>query len=62
LNSLNTTVVTSESKDIGLCTCDLTPNTCDYLCCCDTDCPTEMSNAWLNNPADVCLNKSKTFK
>jgi hypothetical protein len=62
LNSLNSTVVISESRDIGTCTCDLTPNTCDYLCCCDIDCPSKITSVWLDDPNNICLDKSKNKK
>ena len=56
INNLNSTVMISESKDIGICTCDLTSNTCDYRCCCDKNCPSFITNIWeINNE---CLNKS----
>ena len=59
INTVNSTVVISQSIDIGPCTCDLTPNTCDYQCCCDIDCPSSVKTMWLNDPKDVCLDKSK---
>ena len=59
INSINSTVVISESKDLGTCTCDLTPNTCDYLCCCDTECPSTLTNTWIDDPNNICLDKSK---
>lgn len=59
LNSTFSTVVISESKDIGACSCDLTPESCDYQCCCDQDCPTSITSIWINNQKNVCLDKSK---
>lgn len=59
INNVNSTVVISESKDLGTCTCDLTPNTCDYLCCCDTECPSDLITTWLDDPNNICLDKSK---
>ena len=61
INSVNSTVVISESRDIGTCTCDLTPNTCDYLCCCDIECPSDIINTWLDDPNNICLDKSKNY-
>jgi hypothetical protein len=58
LNNAVSTVVISESIDIGTCTCDLTPNTCDYLCCCDTECPTTITDKWISDPNNICLDKS----
>ena len=58
INTVNSTVVISQSIDIGPCTCDLTPNTCDYHCCCDTDCPSSITTIWLNDSNHVCLDKS----
>lgn len=61
LNSLNSTVVISESKDIGLCTCDLTPNACDYLCCCDPDCPSAITSKWISDSNNICLDKRTIY-
>jgi len=39
---VNTEAVTTpvvEDTSMGGCTCDLTLNSCDTYCCCDTDCP-----------------------
>jgi hypothetical protein len=58
INTVNSTVVISQSIDIGPCTCDLTPNTCNYHCCCDPDCPSSIKTLWLNDVNDVCLDKS----
>ena len=59
INSTFSTVVISESRDLGVCSCDLTPNACDYQCCCDTECPTSIITLWISDPNNVCLDKSK---
>lgn len=61
LNTTYSTTIISQSKDIGVCTCDLTPNSCDYLCCCDQDCPNSITTTWMNDPSNVCLDKRKFF-
>ena len=61
LNTTYSSVVISESKDLGACSCDLTPSACDYQCCCDTDCPTTITSIWINDPNNVCLDKSKNI-
>ena len=33
----------------GTCTCDITSNTCDIYCCCDTDCSAEILDLWKAN-------------
>ena len=30
------------------CSCDIHKNSCDYLCCCDEDCPDDAINDWKN--------------
>ena len=59
LNPTATTVTISESIDIGPCDCDLTPLSCDYKCCCDSDCPQSVVQTWINDQSNVCLNKRK---
>jgi len=50
-------VVLSDVSDIGECVCDMTQDTCDYLCCCDKDCPATIIGTWLNDTNSVCLDK-----
>ena len=57
LNNIDQTVVTTATKDIGTCTCDLNPFACDYLCCCDSLCPQAALAAWINNTKNVCKDK-----
>ncbi len=59
LNTSSSTVVISESKDLGPCSCDLTPDACDYHCCCDLDCPDKVTAAWIGDSSNICLDKSK---
>jgi hypothetical protein len=61
INSTYSTVVISESKDIGACSCDLTPDSCDYLCCCDPECPSKITSIWISDPNNICLDKSKIY-
>lgn len=58
INSSTSTVIISESKDLGPCSCDLTPGVCDYLCCCDSDCPEKVTTDWINDSKNICLDKS----
>ncbi len=58
LNTSSSTVVISESKDLGPCACDLTPGVCDYLCCCDADCPQKTTAEWISDSRNICLDKS----
>lgn len=39
---------------MGGCTCDVTLNSCDTYCCCDTDCPSEILNFWNANYNTYC--------
>lgn len=59
LNNLVSTVVISSSKEISTCPCDLTPNVCDYLCCCDPHCSEVTVLSWKENSNNICLDKSK---
>lgn len=36
----------SQYTDPGKCVCDLTKNSCDEYCCCDTDCTSEIISSW----------------
>ena len=56
------------------CDCDLTQNSCDYLCCCDDDCDDEWKEYWRNHLscidekdsigifADRCIDKNLIWK
>ncbi len=59
INKTYSTVTISESIDIGVCSCDLTPGSCDNLCCCDKDCPEKVTSLWIADQNNVCLDKSK---
>lgn len=39
------------------CVCDLTPLACDYLCCCDSQCPDDAKKQWQNSSNNVCSDK-----
>jgi len=54
----NKTVTFGIEQTVQTCECDVTPNTCDYLCCCDADCPTTLTTIWING-ANLCENRSK---
>lgn len=32
--------------DLNICACDVTLNTCDKYCCCDSDCGSAISESW----------------
>ena len=57
INTVNITTTISKNQDLSKCNCDLTPNTCDYLCCCDTDCSQDIISIWTNmiNGCDICI-------
>lgn len=57
-NELNTTVDLLSGK-IGDCSCDLTAGICDYLCCCDKDCPKDIQENWVNNTSNICIDNCK---
>ena len=41
------------------CLCDITLGSCDYLCCCDEDCPSEAVQDWSNHLK--CTNEKDTI-
>ena len=41
------------------CNCDLTENSCDYQCCCDNDCPSNIIEYWEGK--QKCTNKKNTL-
>jgi len=43
--------VTIDKNAFGTCSCDLTRNSCDAYCCCDTDCGTAILDVWNNDYA-----------
>ena len=42
------------NSDLGECTCDVTLNSCDIFCCCDSDCPSNLLTHWNNNYESFC--------
>ena len=40
------TVPQSQNIALGSCPCDLTLNSCDVYCCCDSDCSSEILAYW----------------
>lgn len=53
------TANTSENSDDSDCICDITRNSCDVYCCCDSDCAKSLIKEWdLDDPEDnICLNE-----
>ena len=47
-------VAENSSDTIGKCTCDITMNSCDAYCCCDTDCTEPIRSFWNLNYQDYC--------
>ena len=48
----------SETKDDSDCVCDITANSCDSYCCCDTDCKSSYRTDWEDidhAEDDLCL-------
>lgn len=60
LNSQNQTVQADDIANIIQCTCDLTPNTCDFNCCCDLECPVKLLTKWAIDPSNVCQDKQES--
>ena len=58
INKVNVTTTLTLNEDLGKCSCDLTQNNCDYLCCCDTDCSSDTLSQWANT-TDACSNMGK---
>lgn len=48
------TVEVKNNRDLGSCSCDLTLNSCDPSCCCDTDCPQAVLDLWLSDSDAFC--------
>lgn len=51
------TVNLSKNELKEECVCDLTKFACDYLCCCDPDCPDDAKVQWNNTLNNVCAEK-----
>lgn len=50
--------MTVDNSALGSCTCDVTLNSCDAYCCCDTDCEAPVLALWNKYPDQYCaLNK-----
>lgn len=73
LNNLDLTLVDTnkvtndlsvENSALGGCTCDVTLNSCDAYCCCDTDCAAEIRDYWSKNSNSFCAKNliGTTFK
>ena len=55
--TVNTNVATTPvtaNTGFGTCMCDLTLNSCDVYCCCDTECSTAILNYWNANYNTYC--------
>lgn len=66
IETTESTALFSESKDLAICTCDLHIGICDYHCCCDQDCPTDLLDTWKRNEIKNCIeqktnNRMKDF-
>lgn len=63
-SNINTTAttVTNDSLQQSQCVCDLTPNACDYNCCCDLECPVVLLTQWLLDANNVCIDKQTSEK
>ncbi len=44
----------NEVNALDVCACDITKNSCDTYCCCDTDCNDNVLNSWKNNYELYC--------
>ena len=56
--------VSVQNSALGGCTCDVTLNSCDAYCCCDTDCSSEVRDYWNKNSNSFCAKNfvGSTFK
>ena len=43
---------------LDVCACDLTKNSCDTYCCCDTDCDNKVLTSWKDNYELFCAKNS----
>lgn len=50
--AITTPVVANTA--LGQCTCDITLNSCDIYCCCDTDCSATILQFWNSNYQTYC--------
>ena len=48
------TDVTVKDTALGACICDITSNSCDAYCCCDTDCNPKVLEFWNQNYNTYC--------
>ena len=53
-DTLTATVSDAELNAFGQCRCDITLNSCDPYCCCDTDCDADVRNFWMENYNEYC--------
>ena len=44
----------NEVNALDVCACDITKNSCDTYCCCDTDCDNNVLNSWKKNYNIFC--------
>jgi len=54
--------VTNQNLEFTQCECNLTPNICDYNCCCDLDCPVILLTKWILDPNNICADKKQKQK
>lgn len=59
---INNKTITDEILELTQCVCDLTPNSCDYNCCCDLDCPVSLLTKWVLDTSNVCIDKQERTK
>jgi hypothetical protein len=52
------TVIVTDGKDVGACSCNIVKNSCDTSCCCDEDCPKPVIDLWLSNSEKYCNSKT----
>ena len=54
INTKTSTVSDAEQNAFGQCRCDITLNSCDPYCCCDTDCDADVRKFWIENYNEYC--------
>lgn len=49
------------NTNFNVCSCDLTTDSCDAFCCCDSSCPEEITSEWTRNNRCANIDYAKNF-
>ena len=63
-------IIVSSTEQLGKCNCDITLNSCDSNCCCDTNCASSILTFWGSNciqgtsatVSDICTNSQDSLE